>query len=203
MDALLYCKKERRDAGLFANEIGKALVVIGITALVYLMLLLFRRRKKSLYWQTELPRFLLACYLSAVFAVLLMPIVHMGISDSEGFFFYMTLPGYALRHNFRPLSTIALQWAQLRNGDLRGSVNLLMNSTLFLPFPILLKFSFPKQRIRFCFLIAFASILFCEIAQYFLGRITDVDDVLLNTISVLLGIALLRLIFQTKKKSKI
>ena len=189
---------------MFANEIGKALAAAGITALVYAAALLFRRRKTTLQWQTELPRFLFACYLSALFAVLLMPIVNMGISDSEGFFIYMALPGDALRHNFRPFSTIALQWAQLRSGDLRGPVNLLMNSVLFLPFPVLLKLGWPKLKARFCFLIAFASILLCETAQYFLGRITDVDDVLLNTVSVLLGLALLQLIFQIqKKKSKI
>ena len=190
---------------MFANEIGKALASAGITALVYAAVLLFRRRRtKLLPWQTALPRFLLACYLSALFALLLMPMIHMGISDSEGFFIYMTLPGDALRHNFRPFSTIAMQWAQLRNGDLRGPVNLLMNSVLFLPFPVLLKLGWPKLKTRFCFLIAFASILLCETAQYFLGRITDVDDVLLNTVSVLLGLALLQLIFQIqKKKSKI
>lgn len=67
-------------------------------------------------------------------------------------------------------------------------VNLLGNLLLFLPFGILLPAVYPRQR-RFyrVFLLSFLGILGVEVLQYFFGRVADVDDVLLNSISIVIG----------------
>lgn len=66
-------------------------------------------------------------------------------------------------------------------------INFLGNIILFVPFgliiPLLWKTTAPKT-----ILIGFCSSLFIEICQMFLTRGTDIDDLLLNTTGVVLGI---------------
>ncbi|HZJ75010.1 MAG TPA: VanZ family protein, partial [Clostridia bacterium] len=81
-----------------------------------------------------------------------------------------------------------------KNGDPIGLINLFVNSCLFIPFPLLLKLNYSNLKIRYCFFIPFGSILACECLQYFVGRASDIDDVILNTVGILFGMLFLQLI---------
>ena len=78
-------------------------------------------------------------------------------------------------------------------------INFLGNIILFIPFgliiPLLWKTSTTKTLI-----IGFCSSLFIELCQLFLTRGTDVDDLILNTTGVLLGILVFKFLQKHCKK---
>lgn len=78
-------------------------------------------------------------------------------------------------------------------------INFLGNIILFIPFglmiPLLWKTSAPKT-----LLIGFCSSLFIEVCQLFLTRGTDVDDLILNTTGVLLGVMAYKVLQRYCKK---
>ncbi|MBQ7944226.1 MAG: VanZ family protein [Lachnospiraceae bacterium] len=66
-------------------------------------------------------------------------------------------------------------------------INILGNIILFMPFglviPLLWKVSCKRTLV-----IGFCTSLFIEVSQMFLKRVTDIDDLMLNTMGVLLGV---------------
>ena len=78
-------------------------------------------------------------------------------------------------------------------------INFLGNIILFMPFgfiiPLLWNVSNKKVII-----IGFCSSLFIEICQLFLTRGTDVDDLILNTLGILLGLLLYKLLYKKFNK---
>ena len=78
-------------------------------------------------------------------------------------------------------------------------INFLGNIILFMPFgfiiPLLWKASDKKVIV-----VGFCSSLFIEICQLFLTRGTDVDDLILNTLGVIIGYTIYRIIKQTKSQ---
>ena len=66
-------------------------------------------------------------------------------------------------------------------------INFLGNIILFIPFGLILPLLW-KTSTKKTILIGFCSSLFIEICQMFLTRGTDIDDVMLNTTGVVLGI---------------
>ncbi len=66
-------------------------------------------------------------------------------------------------------------------------INFLGNVILFIPFGLIIPLLW-KTSTKKTILIGFCSSLFIEICQLFLTRGTDIDDLILNTTGVLLGI---------------
>ncbi|MDE6659822.1 MAG: VanZ family protein, partial [Eubacterium sp.] len=64
--------------------------------------------------------------------------------------------------------------------------------------PILIKLYNKKTSYKNCIFIGLTLSLICEFIQYFIGRSCDIDDVILNTFSVIIGC----LVFHTVKKFK-
>lgn len=78
-------------------------------------------------------------------------------------------------------------------------INFLGNIILFMPFGVIIPLLF-KTSTKKTILIGFCSSLFIEICQLFLARGTDVDDLILNTTGVLLGILVFKLLQKHCKK---
>lgn len=75
-------------------------------------------------------------------------------------------------------------------------INFIGNIVIFIPlglFPPLLWYNFSLKKVIF---IAFSSSLFIEISQLWIGRETDIDDILLNTFGGLLGYLFFKLLNQ-------
>ena len=70
-------------------------------------------------------------------------------------------------------------------------INLLGNIFFFTPFGLFIYFLFPKHR-TFKLLLCYGLLLtlFIEVTQLGVGRSVDIDDVILNTIGVLIGYVL-------------
>lgn len=65
--------------------------------------------------------------------------------------------------------------------------HMLLNAVLFMPFGVLLPFLMKKPTILNITLLGFATSFFVEFVQYFVGRESDIDDLIANTFGAFLG----------------
>ena len=108
------------------------------------------------------------------------------------------------RTNFIPFKILYDTYDQVFN---KNNINYLIisflgNIIMFIPIGLLMKSLWhisDKKAIIFGFSIS----LFIEIVQLFLNRTSDIDDLLLNTIGVVLGIILYNYYQKYKKKSSV
>lgn len=188
------------------EEIIQTIILIIAAVLIYV---LSRRSKfkkdKSLKanYKYEFSKVLFMVYIIGLLGVLLLPVIRMGYSNNNGFYCYIVT--YEWDYNLVPFKTISEQLGFL-NSDMdkvrNGLLNLFVNSCIFIPFPVILKFAFQKLKTAYCFLIPFASIILCEFLQYIPGRRSDIDDVILNTLGLTVGMIILLLV-QNRKFFKI
>lgn len=194
---------------MFLHEIFSALLYILAVDLIYGIIRLVRRKRGNrLPWMQELFRLLLVSYLVGVAGVLLLPRIDAGIWDSGKPYLDFVFPERPEDSgaNWTPLRTIGEQIGMIFGGDPNGIINLLVNCCLFVPFPVLLGLCFPQLKYRYRFLIPFITIPVCEALQPLCGRSVDIDDVILNTAGVLVGLLISVLIDRlcakaNKKKS--
>ncbi len=123
--------------------------------------------------------------LAVVMAGILVATVGLGLAHHEG----------RSIHNFDPLSTIRHDY---RSGTLAGTMNLWGNVVLFMPLGACIAWlarGFSLVRILWAVTIGGMFSACIEIAQLTQERMTDIDDVILNTSGALLGaIAMLTVI---------
>ena len=90
--------------------------------------------------------------------------------------------------NLVPFKIIIRDIKSLINGDyLIFLINIVGNILLFIPIGILVPMLW-KIKDRYVILIGFLISLSIEITQLYLGRVTDVDDLILNTSGVIIGL---------------
>lgn len=163
-------------------------------AVTFLLLFLFRK-KRHLEKQNLYTLFLIA-YLVAVCSQTLFPSIDFGINSATH------MPYLDIRFRSRsmaglnliPFKTILAQAAgnipELAEGERlpMGLLNLVGNLCMLLPVGFLLPMALERCRC-FGFTLAFAAALSCvmEILQHFVGRTTDIDDFLLQTLGAALG----------------
>ncbi len=100
------------------------------------------------------------------------------------------------RSNFTPFATIQL-YVNLLGGPMHtvAVYNLVGNIVLFVPFGFYIPLIWKKYQYLWKMLIvSFAVPLFIETTQYFIGRSIDIDDVILNTIAIIIGYILFKIV---------
>ena len=96
------------------------------------------------------------------------------------------------RSNFTPFDTIML-YVNLLGSPMHtiAVYNLLGNIVLFVPFGFYIPAIWRKlQTLWKMMIVSIAIPIFIETTQYFIGRSIDVDDVILNTIAIIIGYCL-------------
>ena len=78
-------------------------------------------------------------------------------------------------------------------------INFLGNTILFITFGFIIPLLWNISNTRFM-IIGFCSSLFIEICQLFLARGTDIDDLILNTFGVIIGLLIYRLFISKNKQ---
>lgn len=188
------------------EEIIQTIILIIAAILIYVLARRCKFKKdKSLKvnYKYEFSKLLFIVYIVGLLGVLLLPVIRMGYSNNNGF--YCHIITYEWNYNLVPFKTISEQLQLLKGNkdEIRnGLLNLFVNSCLFIPFPAILKFAFQKLKTVYCFLIPFASIILCEFLQYIPGRRSDIDDIILNTAGLIVGMIVLLLI-QNRKFFKV
>ena len=78
--------------------------------------------------------------------------------------------------------------------------NIFGNLLLFLPYGIIIKKYIKVNKIPIVLLLAFITSLSIEVVQFLIGRVFDVDDVILNVLGCLLGYILYSLFLKINSK---
>ena len=195
--------------GYLRLQIEKSIPYLLVAVPVYLLvrwLVLRKRNSKADLWR-ELWLLAGFCYLVVLLRVTVIPnwrILNMG----DGTYRFFIGFGDPLPVNWIPFQTV---WMYLR-GDLPvnpGDVvmmsfaNLVGNVLLLTPMGFLLPLLYDRMRSWIkTLLLGVTFSLTLEMVQYFLGRTADIDDVLLNSLGILLGYAAWRVVsfWQQKKK---
>lgn len=178
------------------------LIIASIVIYVLVRRSKFKKNKSiKVNYKYEFSKILFMVYIIGLLGVLLIPKVRLYQTPNPHLEF-ITLEWH---YNLVPFKTISEQLGFLNN-DMdkirNGLLNLFVNSCLFIQFPAILKFAFQKLKTVYCFLIPFASIILCEFLQYIPGRRSDIDDVILNTAGLAVGMIILLLV-QNRKFFKI
>ena len=192
------------------EEIIQTAILIIAAALIYVLArrLKFKNDKTlKVNYRYEFSQLLFIVYIVGLLGVLLIPVIRMGYSNNNGF--YCHIVTYDWDYNLVPFKTISEQLGFLssdKDNVRNGLLNLFVNSCLIIPFPAILKFAFQKIKTVYCFLIPFALIILCEFLQYIPGRRSDIDDVILNTAGLIVGMTILLLMqnknfFKTQSES--
>lgn len=180
----------------------QTIILIIAAVLIYVLARRSKFKKdKSLKvnYKYEFSKILFMVYIVGLLGVLLLPVIRMGFSSNNGF--YCHIITYEWDYNLVPFKTISEQLGFLSSDKDKvrnGLLNLFVNSCLFIPFPAILKFAFQKLKTAYCFLIPFASIILCEFLQYIPGRRSDIDDIILNTLGLTVGMIILLLVQNIK-----
>ncbi len=91
--------------------------------------------------------------------------------------------------SYHNLNLIPLQFLlEAKSGNTRSLTQAVANTFMFLPLGFILPVVFPHlRRLSKTSLCACAISFTIELVQYFIGRATDIDDLLLNTLGSVLG----------------
>ncbi len=144
----------------------------------------------------EIGLLLLVMSVSGILAVTLRPVCYW--ESSPGLWGDLLLcidrPNAMYNVNLVPFRMFVDYWEDFQYHDGFFTVlNFFGNLCVFVPVGLLPALIFPKQSWKQTALRGFGLSLLIECGQYFLGRASDIDDVILNTAGALCGYGLLRL----------
>ena len=149
---------------------------------VYFIARFVKKKKQSFYFWKELWYFSFFLYCVCIFSQTILPSREVLLGNEE-------LIGGS---NFIPFVTIRFYINQL-GGSMHtvALYNLLGNIVLFVPFGFYIPSIFRQFQSPWkMYVVAVAIPVFIETTQYFIGRSIDVDDVILNTLAILIGYSL-------------
>ena len=129
-------------------------------------------------------------YFSIIISILIIP-----RWNAVPFYFIISNNDFFEQKNIIPFKTIIEQINEIIDGKeiFYNFKNLVGNIVLFIPFPISLKLTNNKLNILSCLIISVLFSVTVEFIQSFIGRIVDIDDIILNSLGSLLGALLYKL----------
>ena len=167
-----------------------------ITVPIYLIIrfILLNKNKSKVNWYREISLFIFVLFIVGLSSQTIIPKFENGVNG------FSIVKSGIHETNLIPFKVIVETYNEVFvNGYFNYFlINFLGNIIMFMPIgffiPLLWNVSNKKVVI-----IGFCSSLFIEICQLFLTRGTDVDDLMLNTIGVILGLLLYRFLYKKFK----
>ena len=146
---------------------------------------LFMKRKKTMFGR-EVAMLLFFCYCVSIFSQTIIP----DFWIENGQLKFATT--HAMSSNFILFATIHNYMEQLQGPIAQiAFYNLAGNIVLFIPFGFFIPLLWKRFRsVGMMFMSSFCIPLFIEGTQYFIGRSSDIDDVLLNAMAIFFGYGL-------------
>lgn len=154
------------------------------------------KQSKKINWNHEIVLFLFISFLIGLASLTVIPKLEI---TSEGIKIIKTSIGGI---NLIPLKVIYETYIEVfkYNNMNYFIINFLGNIIMFMPIGFFIALLW-KIKDKYVILIGASSSLFIEITQLFIGgRGTDIDDVILNTIGVILGLLIYKLLYKKYKK---
>ena len=175
------------------NYIINMIPYMVITIPVYLLFRFLYIRKNNIFlnWYHEIVLFFFIVFIGGLVSQTIIPKFEFGASG------FKIISNRVHETNLIPFKVLIETYKEvfLNNNINYFIINFLGNIIMFIPFgfiiPLLWNISNKKVII-----IGFSISLFIEIMQLFLSRGTDIDDLILNTIGVLVGLIIFKLLYR-------
>lgn len=125
-------------------------------------------------------------YIVGLASQTMIPNLHYGVDNDTGEFFFETYSAHKdSKPNFIPFNTIIpyiTDWHHF------SFINIVANIFIFSPIGFFVPLLWKNwQSFRKILAVGVATTFFIEFFQLFIGRSTDIDDIILNTIGVIIG----------------
>ncbi|MDD2377270.1 MAG: VanZ family protein [Bacilli bacterium] len=85
-------------------------------------------------------------------------------------------------------------------GSLKFFKNVIGNMLIFVPFGFFISYFIKVSKVRYIVILTLIASITIEVTQYMIGRVFDVDDILLNLLGGLAGFSLYTLLFDISEK---
>ena len=185
-------------------------MIIAIPFYIIGRIIFIKKKRKPVKIMHEVLLALFTVYIIGLASQTIIPRWYFGIiSDTGEFYFDIHLFKGIFSVNLVPFRTISQYFFQTNaNVDDWGSVsilNILGNVFIFSPIGFFVPLIWDHLRsFRKILLVGLSVTCFIEVFQLFIGRSTDIDDVILNTIGVVIGYGIfpLRKLFTRPSKDK-
>lgn len=167
-------------------------VCIGFIIYILIRSVYVKKMKKEIEWLREIWLSIFVVYMIALLSQTIIPSFTFGRDDLTGeVFFWVNKENTNASVNLIPFNTIYEFLSCNDKVDSWGQVsilNLMANLFLFMPFGFLLpelwrRFESLKSMILYGLIFTFSI----EFVQFFIGRSSDIDDIILNLISIIIG----------------
>lgn len=182
-------------------------VIVALPIYLICRLIFIKKTKKQVKVFNEILLTIFILYIIGLASQTIIPYWNMGIySDTGKFYFNIRLTNSISEINLIPFKTL-YEYLFVNNTSVSGwssvsILNIFANTLLFLPLGLLTPLIWEKYDSFYKILtLGLISTCLIEFIQIFIGRSTDIDDVILNTIGVIIGYTIFKLskIKQLKK----
>lgn len=169
-------------------------MVISIPIYLVIRFIIFKTKKKKTNWYHEIGLFVFVLFIVGLASQTIIPKFEFGING------FGIVKNGIHKTNLIPFKVLFETYNEVFvNGYVNYFlINFLGNIIMFMPIgffiPLLWKLSNKK-----IIAIGFCSSLFIEFCQLFLARGTDIDDLVLNTIGVCLGLLVYKFLYKNFK----
>jgi len=162
-------------------------------------IILIKKKQLKIYWLREIILSLFVAYLSGLLSQTIMPDFTFVDSLTRELYFWFNFDNINANINLIPFKSIT-EYLYTTNSAVDdwgaiSSLNLLANLMLFLPLGIFAPLLWIKLRsFKSILLLGIGFVTTIEFIQYFIGRSSDIDDIILNSLSILIGFSIFRLL---------
>ncbi|SLK31194.1 Predicted integral membrane protein [Mycobacteroides abscessus subsp. abscessus] len=177
------------------------IIYMSIGAPIYLLgrFIYIKWKKREQNWGKEIVLFLFVMFCIGVASQTIIPKWYTMVGQDGKAHIYMNRLEGIRSINLIPFSTIlsylALSNDQVSNWNQVSLINLLGNVLVFVPFGIFLPLIWkPFRTFTSLFWMSIFIPLFIEITQLFIGRSTDIDDVILNAFGIIFGFCVYKIL---------
>ena len=154
-----------------------------------LVIILRRKTGRAQTPGREWLLFLFTCYTTGLLCMVLAP---NGLWQSIWYRILTGQPGGHIAPLFSGIFCFEPRLIGFLTGELSAGIWTMTmyigNIGLLLPMGVFLPFVFPKRKIRQCLLMGLGLIFAIELLQPIVGRSFDIDDIICNTLGLLLGL---------------
>ena len=186
---------------LILTYLSNMLTYIIVALPIYLIcrLIFIKKTKKQVKVFNEILLTIFILYIIGLASQTIVPYWNMGIySDTGKFYFNIRLTNSISEINLIPFKTL-YEYLFVNNTSVSSwssvsILNIFANTLLFLPLGLLTPLLWEKYDSFYKILtLGLISTCLIEFIQIFIGRSTDIDDVILNTIGIIIGYTMFKL----------
>lgn len=189
---------------LGSSIISQIIQVVPITLFIATIYSIFRietLKSKTINYKKEILYLIFICYITSLFNLVLVPSNFWNTIWHNVFYNYNENPFngmFDFSYNFIPILYKVVK-GELIIGNWIKTM-LIGNILMFIPMGIFLALCFNKVNNKNIFIYAILITATIEIVQPIIGRSCDIDDLIMNSLGIIIGYYIINLIFKIKNR---